>query len=68
MKTKWRKNDSGKDSSRLSYSISYLYNEQKLKTLFKKTGTEHDFTSMTPEEKNDFLDKLTKATYKQSDL
>ena len=68
MKTKWRKNDSGKDSSRLSYSISYLYDEQKLKTLFKKTGTEHDFTSMTPEEKNDFLDKLTKATYKQSDL
>ena len=42
MKTKWRKNDSGKDSSRLSYLTSYLYNEQKLKTLLKITGTEHD--------------------------
>ena len=68
MKTKWRKNDSGKDSSRLSYLISYLYDEQKLKTLLKITGTEHDFTSMTPEEKNEFLNKLTKATHRQSDL
>ena len=68
MKTKWRKNDSGKDSSRLSYLISYLYDEQKLKTLLKITGTKHDFTSMTPEEKNEFLNRLTKATHKQSDL
>ena len=35
MKTELRKNDSGKDSSRLSYLISYLYDEQKLKTLLK---------------------------------
>ena len=35
MKTELRKNDSGKDSSRLSYLISYLYDEQKLKTLHK---------------------------------
>ena len=63
-----RKNDSAKDSSRLSFLISYLYDEQKLKTLLKITGTKHDFTSMTPEEKNDFLNKLTKATHKQSDL
>ena len=68
MKTKWRKKDSGKDSSRLSHLISYLYDEQKLKTLLKITGTEHDFTSMTPEEKNDFLNRLTKATHKQSNL
>ena len=29
MKTKWIKNDSAKDSSRLSFSITYLYDEQK---------------------------------------
>ena len=68
MKTKWRKNDSAKDSSRLSFLISYLYDEQKLKTLLKIIGTEHDFRSMDPEEKNGFLNKLTKATHKQSDL
>ena len=68
MKTKWRKNDSVKDSGRLSYLISHLYYEQKSKTLLKITGTEHDFTSMTTEEKNDFLNRLTKATHKQSDL
>ena len=68
MKAKWRKNNSGKDSSRLSNLINYLYDEQKLKTLVKITGTEHDFTSVTPEEKNDFLNRLTQATQKQSDL
>ena len=68
MKTQWRKNDSVKDSSRLSYLISHLYYEQNSKTLLKITGTEHDFTSMTAEEKNDFLKRLTKATHKQSDL
>ena len=41
---------------------------KKLKRLLKITGTEHDFTFMAPEEKNDFLNKLTKATHKQSDL
>ena len=41
---------------------------KKLKRLLKITSTEHDFTSMAPEEKNDFLNKLTKATHKQSDL
>ena len=68
MKTKWWKNDSAKDSSRLSVLVSYLYDEQKFKTLLKITGTEHDFTSVTPEEKNDFLNRLTKAAHKQSDL
>ena len=62
------KNDSGKNSSRLSYLISYLYDEQKLKTLLKMTGTEHYFTSMTLEEKHDFLNRLTQATHEQSDL
>ena len=63
--TKWIKNNSGKDSSRLSYLISYLYYEIELKKLLKITGTEHDFTSMTPEEKNDFLNRLTKAIHKE---
>ena len=62
------KNDSGKNSSRLSYLISYLYDEQKLKTLLKRTGTEHYFMSMTLEEKHDFLNRLTQATHEQSDL
>ena len=68
MKTKWRKNDSAKDSSTLSFLISYLYDEQKLKTLLIVTDTKHDFTSMTPEEKNDFINGLTKATHKQVDI
>ena len=68
LKTKWRKNDSAKDSSRLSFLISYLYNEQKLKTLLKITGTERNFTSMTLEEKNDLINRVTKATHKQADL
>ena len=62
------KNDSGKNSSRLSYLISYLYDEQKLKTLLKRTGTEHYFMSMTLEEKHDFLNRLTQATHEQTDL
>ena len=33
MKTKWRKNDYAKDSSRLSFLISYLYDEQKIKKI-----------------------------------
>ena len=63
--TKWIKNNSGKDSSRLSYLISYLYYEIEFKKLLKITGTEHDFTSMIPEEKNDFLNRLTKAIHKE---
>ena len=66
--TKWIKNNSGKDSSRLSYLISYLYYEIELKKLLKITGTEHDFTSMTPEEKNDFLNRLTKAIHKEDEI
>ena len=65
MKMSWQKNNSGTDSSRLSYLISYLYYEAELKKLLKITVTEHDFTSMTPEEKNDFLNRLTKAIYKE---
>ena len=68
MKTKWRKNDSAKDSRRLSFLISYLYDEEKLKTWLKITGIEHDFTCMTSEEKNDFINRWTKATHKQADL
>ena len=66
--TKWIKNNSGKDSSRLSYLISYLYYEIEFKKLLKITGTEHDFTSMIPEEKNDFLNRLTKAIHKEDEI
>ena len=69
MKTKWiKKNNSGKDSSRLSYLISYLYYETELKKLLKVTGTEDDFTSMIPEEKNNFLNRLTKAIHKEDEI
>ena len=63
MKMNWRKNDSGKDLSRLSFLISCLFDERKFKQFLKMSGTEHDFTSMTNKEKNDFLGKLTKSTH-----
>ena len=63
MKMNWRKNDSGKDLSRLFLLISYLFDERKFKQFLKMSGTEHDFTSMTNKEKNDFLGKLTKSTH-----
>ena len=68
MKMSCQKNNSGTDSSRLSYLISYLYYETELKKLLKITGTEHDFTSMTPEEKNYFLNRLTKAIHKEDEI
>ena len=36
--------------------------------MFKITGTEHDCKSMTPEEKNDFLNGLTKAVHREDEL
>ena len=63
-----KKNNSGKNSSRLSYLISYLYYETELKKLLKITGAEHDFTSMIPEEKNNFLNRLTKAIHKEDEI
>ena len=36
--------------------------------MLKITVTEHDFTSMTPEEKNDFLNRLTKAIHKEDEI
>ena len=36
--------------------------------MFKITGTAHDFKSMTPEEKNDFLNRLTKAVHREDEL
>ena len=59
MKMNWQKNNSGKDLSRLSYLIGYLFHETKLKRLLKITGSLHDFTSTTPEIKTKFLYDLT---------
>ena len=63
MKMNWQKNNSGIDSSRLSFLIGYLYEEEKVKRLLKITGLKHDFTSMTPEEKTKFLDDLTRESH-----
>ena len=63
-----KKNNSGKNSSRLSYLISYLYYETELKKLLKITSAEHDFTSMIPEENNNFLNRLTKAIHKEDEI
>ena len=41
MKMSWQKNNSGKDSSRLSYLISYLYYKAEIKKLLKITVTKH---------------------------
>ena len=65
MKMNWKKNNSGIDSSRLSFLIGYLYNETKLKRMLKKTGSTHDFTSMTPEVKTKFLYDLTREIMPQ---
>ena len=59
----WKKNISGIDSSRLSFLIGYLYDETKLKRMLKKTGSTHDFTSMTPEVKTKFLYDLTRENH-----
>ena len=63
MKMNWKKNNSGIDSSRLSFLIGYLYDETKLKRMLKKTGSTHDFTSMTPEVKTKFLYDLTRENH-----
>ena len=62
---KWigKKNNSGLDSSRLSFLIGYLYEEDKLKRLLKITGSSHDFTSMSPEVKTKFLYDLTREKH-----
>ena len=57
------KNNSGLDSSRLSFLIGYLYEEDKLKRLLKITGSSHDFTSMSPEVKTKFLYDLTREKH-----
>ena len=64
---KWieKKNNSGRDLSRLSFLIGYLYNETKLKRMLKVTGSTHDFTFMTPEVKTKFLYDLTKDHIKK---
>ena len=36
--------------------------------MLKITGAEHDFTSMIPEEKNNFLNRLTKAIHKEDEI
>ena len=63
MKMNRKKNNSGTDFSRLSYLISYLLDERKMKQFLKISGKKHDFNSMTNKEKNDYLGKLTRATH-----
>ena len=63
MKMNWKKNNSGIDSSRLSFLIGYLYEEEKVKKLLKITGLKHDFTSMTSEEKTEFLYDLARKNH-----
>ena len=59
IKMNWKKTDSARDLSRLSFLIGYLFEEEKLKRLLKITGSSHDFTSLIPEEKTKLLYDLT---------
>ena len=59
MKNIWQKNNSARDNSRLTFIEGYLYNEQYLKVLIGITTSSYDFTSLTPQEKTDYLQRLT---------
>ena len=57
MKSTWKKNNSARDNSRLTFSEGYLYNEQHLKVLIGITTSSYDFTSLTLQEKTGRLTK-----------
>ena len=57
------KNESGKDSSRLCYSIGYLENENMMASLIGITGFSYDFTSMTPNIKTHYLHRYTRNNH-----
>ena len=64
MKNTWQKNNSARDNSRLTFSEGYLYNEQHLKVLIGITTSSYDFTSLTPQEKTGYLQRLTLYLHK----
>ena len=64
MKNTWQKNNSARDNSRLTFSEGYLYNEQHLKVLIGITTSSYDFTSLTPQGKTGYLQRLTLYLHK----
>ena len=64
MKNTWQKNNSARDNSRLTFLEGYLYNEQHLKVLIGITTSSYDFTSLTPQEKTGYLQRLTLNLHK----
>ena len=58
MKNTWQKNNSARDNSRLMFLEGYLYKEQHLKVLIGITTSSYDFTSLTPQEKTGYLQRL----------
>ena len=58
MKNTWKKNNSGRDNSRLMFLEVYLYNEHYLKVLIGITTSSYDFTSLTRQEKTGYLQRL----------
>ena len=64
MKSTWKKNNSARDNSRLTFSEGYLYNEQHLKVLIGTTTSSYDFTSLTSQEKTGYLQRLTLYLHK----
>ena len=64
MKKTWKKNNSAKDQSRLTFLEGYLCNEKHLKALIGITGSSYDFTSLTPQAKTNYLQMLTKNVHR----
>ena len=59
-----KKKNSARDNSRLTFVDGYLYNEQHLKVLIGITTSSYDFTSLTPQEKTGYLQRLTLYLHK----
>ena len=57
MKNTWQK-ITARDNSRLTFLEGYLFNEQHLKVLIGITTSSYDFTSLTPQEKTGYLQRL----------
>ena len=64
MKSTWQNNNSARGNSRLTFSERYFYNEQHLKVLIGTTTSSYDFTSLTPQEKTGYLQRLTLYLHK----
>ena len=59
-----KKNNSARDNSRLTFLEGHLYNKQHLKVLIGINTSSYDFTSLTPQEKTDYLQRLTLYLHK----